>query len=67
IGLRRRKSIDATWYTTFYNHLDAEKCLLLYGKMMDEDGVLTGPKTHNWISDDLTLLQRLMNRLQEVE
>ena len=65
IGVRSPEKIDAAWYATFYNRQDAEKCLQLYRKMMDSDGVLTGPKTQNWMNDDLTLLRRLMNNLQD--
>lgn len=64
IGLRPLEQIDAAWYATFYDRQDAEKCLTLFSKMLPDNGVLTGPKTRNWVSDDLTLLQRLINRLQ---
>ncbi len=67
IGVRSPEKIDAAWYATFYNRQDAEKCLQLYRKMMDEDGVLTGPKTQNWMRDDLTLLRRMLNNLLDEE
>jgi len=63
IGLRTADRIDAAWYATFFNRQDAEKCLVLLRKIIGTEGVFTGPKTRNWMQDDLTLLQRLMNRL----
>ncbi len=64
IGMRNTDKIDAAWYATFYDRQDAKKCLIMFRKMLPDNGVITGPKTRNWVSDDLTILQRLMNRLQ---
>lgn len=64
IGMRNTDKIDAAWFATFHDRQDAKKCLVMFRKMLPNNGVLTGPKTRNWVSDDLTLLQRLMNRLQ---
>ncbi len=64
IGLRTADKIDRDWYSTFYDQKDAEKALIMFRKLLPADGVFTGPKTRNWVSDNLTLLQRLMNRLQ---
>lgn len=65
VGIVKEDKVRKSWIDCFYDEEDASKAYKLYSSYLDEQGVLRGQSTGDWVKDDYEILMALHSQLEK--